>query len=164
MKENIPRTVHILSAITFAGALWSAQSVNAQDASPVRNAPKFDPAAESNQLGEAQRLDRIGRQRALTQRMAEFAGYGPYYPSVFEPWPYVPGDIWGYRLPAPIAQPIGHESRQVGPNKWTYRPLYPGPLVLQPVVTTGPRAAVPRTAPSREIPASRPLPPSAREF
>lgn len=43
---------------------------------------------------------------------------------VFEPWPYVPGDIYGYSARTAARQPIGHESRQTGPNRWEYRPLY----------------------------------------
>src|SRR3954471_2743089 len=36
--------------------------------------------------------------------------------SVFQPWPYVPGDIWGYRAYyQPARQPVGQQQLQIGP-------------------------------------------------
>jgi hypothetical protein len=76
---------------------------------------------------------------------------------VFEPWPRVPGDIFGYPDPAPIRQPIGHISTQTGPNRWEYHPLYAEDLV--------PAAATPATAsqafqPAATLPSA--APPGAR--
>ncbi len=51
---------------------------------------------------------------------------------VFEPWPRVPGDIFGYPDPAPVRQPIGHISSQTGPNRWEYHPIYAEDLAPQP--------------------------------
>jgi hypothetical protein len=59
---------------------------------------------------------------------------GPLF-DVFEPWPRVPGDIFGYPDPAPIRQPLGHISTQTGPNRWEYHPIYAEDLLP----ATGPR-------------------------
>jgi hypothetical protein len=47
---------------------------------------------------------------------------------VFEPWPYVPGDIWGYPFYDTIESPIGHRITWRGPNAYTYEPVYAGEL------------------------------------
>ena len=85
-----------------------------------------DPAEESYRINEAQRLDQIARQLDLNYRIIRQSGYVPryFFESPFEPWPHVPGDIWGYPSPRPIEHPIGHESKQTGPNRWIYRPVY----------------------------------------
>jgi hypothetical protein len=46
--------------------------------------------------------------------------------TVFEPWPYVPGDIYGYPYYtfAPVRQPIGVWQGQTGPNRWESHPVY----------------------------------------
>src|SRR5258708_37969519 len=82
------------------------------------------PVEENYRINEAQRLDLIARQLDLNYRMIWQAGYGPRYPNPFEPWPRVAGDIWGYPAPRPIEHPIGHESVQVSPTRWIYRPVY----------------------------------------
>jgi hypothetical protein len=84
----------------------------------------FNPATELYQINEVQRRDQIARQLDLNRRMIWSSGYLPGLPTIFEPWPRVPGDIWGYPQQRPVAQPSGHESRQVGPNRWIYRPVY----------------------------------------
>jgi hypothetical protein len=49
--------------------------------------------------------------------------------SVFEPWPYVAGDIWGYRAYyQPARQPVGQVQTQTGPNRWESHPIYNPPL------------------------------------
>ena len=77
----------------------------------------------------------------------EFAyAYGPRtyyhrgwnrYPTVFEPWPYIPGDIYGYQGSYPVRQPVGQHQEQTGPNRWESHPVYDPPLpqfrVLPPV-------------------------------
>jgi hypothetical protein len=56
---------------------------------------------------------------------------GPGLPSVFEPWPYVPGDLWGYgAYYAPARQPIGQQQLEMGPNHWESHPVYDPPLTL----------------------------------
>lgn len=53
-------------------------------------------------------------------------------PGVFEPWPYVPGDIWGYRAPVSTPQPIGQQQVQTGPNRWESFPIYEQDLAAGP--------------------------------
>jgi hypothetical protein len=51
--------------------------------------------------------------------------------AVFEPWPYVAGDIWGYRAYyQPARQPIGQQQTQTGPNRWESHPIYDPPLTM----------------------------------
>lgn len=45
---------------------------------------------------------------------------------VFEPWPLVAGDIFGYPQVDRVAQPVGHEIVDTGPNSYVYRPIYAG--------------------------------------
>jgi hypothetical protein len=105
--------------------------------------------------------------------MIRSAGYGPRYPNPFEPWPRVPGDIWGYPAPRPIEHPIGHESIQTGPNTWTYRPLYAAEVVAPgeaAEVRTDPRANQPAPQAKMRLPGpsnrseSAPQNPGPREF
>lgn len=78
-----------------------------------------------------------------TGRWSTYNGYGPEPPAsqdIFLPWPYVPGDIWGYRWNATVRQPIGRREFQTGPNRWESHPVYadelrptpPGTLVEEP--------------------------------
>ncbi|MDX1944082.1 MAG: hypothetical protein SFU86_01645 [Pirellulaceae bacterium] len=48
--------------------------------------------------------------------------------TVFEPWPFVPGDIYGYRQAPPPRQPVGQMQVQTGPNRWESHPVYNPPL------------------------------------
>ena len=62
-------------------------------------------------------------------RRGLFGGYrGWSTASVFEPWPFVPGDIYGYRYYSPVRQPIGQHQEQTGPNRWESHPVYDPPL------------------------------------
>jgi hypothetical protein len=105
---------------------------------PETNTDGFNPAASAHQMGEARRLDLIARQLDLNYRMIRSAGYGPQYPNPFEPWPRVPGDIWGYPRSRPIEHPIGHESGQIAPDRWIYRPLYAADLNAAPPAVPAP--------------------------
>jgi hypothetical protein len=50
-------------------------------------------------------------------------------PTVFTPWPYVPGDIYGYPLSyLPARQPVGQQQTQVTANHWESHPIYDPPL------------------------------------
>jgi hypothetical protein len=64
---------------------------------------------------------------------------------IFEPWPYVPGDIWGYRVYSGVPQSIGQQQIQTGPNRWESHPVYAAP---------GPAAGI-------ALPAPDPPPPAA---
>lgn len=64
-------------------------------------------------------------------------GYSGRPLTVFEPWPYVPGDIWGDFYTPPLRQPVAQVQSQTGPNRWESHPVYNPPLyaysVLPPV-------------------------------
>jgi len=48
--------------------------------------------------------------------------------SVFEPWPFIPGDIYGLPVvPVPVAHPIFQHEVQTGPRRWESRPYYAVP-------------------------------------
>jgi hypothetical protein len=129
---------------------------------PETNTHGFDPVAESYEMAEARRMDQIARQLDLNYRMQISAGFGPRYPAPFEPWPRVPGDIWGYPQSKPITQPLGHESLQTGPNRWMYRPIYPGPQPLPaPVKPQVTAPATPRAQVKAPVQAELPAPSDA---
>jgi hypothetical protein len=96
--------------------------------------------------------------------------------TVFEPWPYVPGDIYGFTPYFPVRQPVGQWQGQTGPNRWESHPVYDPPLAdyrpLPPVDSPllngtpfAPATAAPETPPAKAAPppppapALRPLPP-----
>jgi hypothetical protein len=75
------------------------------------------------------------------------------YDSVFEPWPLVPGDIWGYPWDDSVPQPIGQRHIQTGPRRWESHPVYAEPPVAEaPVVPPLPFAEpVPKSPGPREF-------------
>jgi len=88
--------------------------------------------------------------------------------SVFEPWPYVAGDIWGYRAYyQPARQPIGQQQTQTGPNRWESHPIYDPPLTMyqplppvdSPLLDRTPYAAANGAAPSSGLIGSEAIPP-----
>ena len=71
--------------------------------------------------------------------------------TVFEPWPFVPGDIYGYTYYLPVRQPIGQWQGQTGPNRWESHPVYDPPLPnLRPLppLEAPPAAAAPPAPPA----------------
>jgi hypothetical protein len=54
--------------------------------------------------------------------------------SVFAPWPYVPGDIWGDLYVPRLRQPIAQLQIQTGPNRWESHPVYNPSLTSRPVL------------------------------
>jgi hypothetical protein len=101
---------------------------------------------------------------------------------VFSPWPYVPGDIYGYRTYPQVRQPIGQRQVQIDENTWESHPVYDPPVpqrrVLPPVdspLLDNTPFATPRVEPAvvepagvdpelvEPIPAGRPAS-TAREF
>jgi hypothetical protein len=177
----ISRSV-LVAAVCLAGAQRANGAVD-----PEANTDGFSPATEIYRINEARRQDQIARQLDLNFRMQSSAGLGPRFANPFEPWPRVPGDIWGYPLARPVAQPIGHESVQTSPNRWIYRPLYataPGyvrPRSARPAARSSvpvaprqpPPAHVQLPGPSEPEPEDfaprgpnkrKPLPAGAREF
>jgi hypothetical protein len=96
-------------------------------------------------------------------------------PLVFEPWPLIPGDIYGYPLNyLPARQSTGQTQLQTGPKRWESHPVYDPPLTqyqpLPPVesATTVPDPELippppaPTSAAGAEAPAVRPKGP--REY
>lgn len=57
---------------------------------------------------------------------------GGYSRDIFSPWPYVPGDIYGYQWYDPVPQSIGQRQIQTGPNRWESHPVYAAPPVAVP--------------------------------
>ena len=156
----LPRSLTLAivgAAACLAGAVAQAGPLDAE-----ANTDGFNPAAESNDFNEVRRQNQIARQIELNYRLYGSAGYGPQYSYPFEPWPRVPGDIWGYPQNQKTPQPIGHESVKTGPNRWLYRPLYaPAPPVntgAQPA--NGPPPAAPRAPRSARPANARPPAPS----
>lgn len=91
-----------------------------------RGAPYYGSAPSLEYLYAAGRPGLFGRYRERVW----FGGGG-----IFEPWPIVAGDIWGYPFFDPIAQPIGQRQIQTGPNRWESHPVYAapaGPLPMAP--------------------------------
>lgn len=90
---------------------------------------------------------------------------GPVPLTVFEPWPYVPGDIYGFTPYFPVRQPVGQWQGQTGPNRWESHPVYDPPLadyrplppVDSPLLNGTPFA--PPAAPESPQPAEAPPPP-----
>lgn len=140
--ERVTRAFVVLSISFTAGAACIARAET--------------PADASYRQAEAQRQDLISRQLDLNYRMIWQRGFGPRWPDPFEPWPRVPGDIWGYPGPRPVEHPVGYRSEQVGPDHWIYRPVYAAeaslpaasPGLATPASTTPPAAAIARPRPS----------------
>lgn len=102
---------------------------------PESNTDTFDPAADSHRVNEARRRNAIARQLDLIYLMQ---------------WenPYFAGE-------GPIRQPIGYESKQVSPNRWIYRPIYPedvAPTTNEALPEPG-AASAPATQPGGPAPA-----------
>jgi len=96
-----------------------------------------------------------------------------YSAPLFTPWPYIPGDIYGYQTQPMVRQPIGQRQVQTGENTWESHPVYDPPLpnhrVLPPVDSpllkntpfATPRAVEePKTegVPAERVPPPPPLP------
>lgn len=67
-----------------------------------------------------------------TGRLGTLGASAPrYYAApydIFTPWPYVPGDIWGFPDVTSVPQSIGQRQLQTGPNRWESHPVYRGPV------------------------------------
>ncbi|WP_425616304.1 hypothetical protein NA78x_006249 [Anatilimnocola sp. NA78] len=53
---------------------------------------------------------------------------------LFTPWPYIPGDIYGYQTQPMVRQPIGQRQVQTGENTWESHPVYDPPVPNRPVL------------------------------
>jgi hypothetical protein len=83
-------------------------------------------------------------------------GSGPYTAPVpvFQPWPRVPGDIWGTPYYGYVRQPIGHVKIWTGPASYIYKPVYASPA-MEAAPPAGGYPAAPPPAPRRTAPAER---------
>jgi hypothetical protein len=85
--------------------------------------------------------------------------------AVFQPWPFVPGDIWGYGARyQPARQPIGQQQVQTGPNRWESHPVYDPPLTQhQPLPPMESRLLdrTPFATANETLPQSQPIPMNA---
>jgi hypothetical protein len=104
------------------------------------------------------------------------SGYGPFSrrASVFSPWPYVPGDIYGYQTVPTIRQPVGQRQEQTGENRWESHPVYdppvpyrrPLPPVDSPLLRNTPFDVAPMLPAEpvivEELPSPAPVPPPTR--
>lgn len=116
------------------------------------NTDGFDPAADTYRINEARRQNAIARQLELKYRMMWESGFDSASP--------------------PVDQPIGHESKQVGPNKWIYRPIYSDEVEIESVPAEGPELLPPTgaaapvdigpIAPTRKVPRALPKPADAQ--
>ena len=116
--------------------------------------------------------------RAARRAVGPSYGHGHYgypsyaYPSyaypqhaqwgVFEPWPFVPGDVYGYPYLDRVEQPLGHKVIRTGPNSYIYRPVYESDLKKE-----SPTPAPPQIEPAEAVPEPIPTPPleeGPREF
>jgi hypothetical protein len=111
---------------------------------PESNTDGFDPAVESYRINEARRQNLINRQLDLIYLMQ---------------WenPYFPGED-------PIQQPIGYESKQVSPNRWIYRPIYPENVAPAPSTNEALPEPVAAGAPAAEPVAPAPADAASGDF
>ncbi len=107
-----PMLSRVAIAVACVLCLMKYPSLHAAGLDPETNIDGFDPAAESFRVNEARRLNQISRQLDLNYRMIWEHGFNPANP--------------------PVRQPIGYESKQVSPNRWIYRPVYPEQVTPQP--------------------------------
>lgn len=88
-------------------------------------------------------------------------GYSVRPLTVFEPWPYVPGDIWGDFYTPPLRQPVAQVQAQTGPNRWESHPVYSPPLYAYSVSPPVNSKALDKTPYATERPAVAPAPKSS---
>lgn len=73
--------------------------------------------------------------------------------TVFEPWPYVPGDIWGDLYLPRLRQPVAQAQTQTGLNRWESHPVYDPSLATRPVLPPVNSPALRNTPYASELPA-----------
>ena len=78
-------------------------------------------------------------------------GGGPYTAPlpVFQPWPRVPGDIWGTPYYGYVRQPIGHVKIWTGRASYIYKPVYASPA-MESAAAVPPPPAPRRAGPTEE--------------
>jgi hypothetical protein len=138
----------------------------------------FAMAEERRQAGIADQLAMNDVMRVRSYAYSPVGGavyYGPfisadaayaitpraYAGGIFEPWPYVAGDIWGYPYVSSVRQPIGQRQLQTGPNRWESFPVYQEDLVAAPAPAP---VILPPTQPAPAVDAPRLRPEGPRAF
>ena len=117
--------------------------------SPTRNFSGLVSGYEAWQLTDIRRRAEIARQVDLNADMYwRWSGAGSFYPGAFEPWPMVPGNVWGW--PVGVSPPVVSGTR-VPPQ---FDPEYAQPSasasgvvppVANPPIETAPILAPPAT-------------------
>ena len=79
-------------------------------------------------------------------------GYSGRPLTVFEPWPYVPGDIWGDLYIPGLRQPFAQVQTQAGPKRWESHPVYSPPLAIRSVLPPVNSPSLSNTPYSSEFP------------
>ena len=73
--------------------------------SPQRNFSGLVSGYEAWQLTDIRRRAEIARQVDLNADMYwRWSGASSFYPGVFEPWPMIPGNVWGW--PVAVSPPV----------------------------------------------------------
>jgi len=85
-------------------------------------------------------------------------------PPVFQPWPRVPGDIYGYPYYGAVRQPAGHEKTYTSPNGYVYRPRMPPPAPSPSSPPAPPATPAPEVGGSPESIPAPPSEPGPKEF
>ncbi len=162
-QPRFPKKYDALDAIRDAQQYAERQRRAAIDAQlrAIRNVQEYSAAVRASAgrypYGVDYRYAYPGRRAA---RRAYQRAYG--YPGVFEPWPLVPGDIYGYPYTPRVEQPLGHKVIETGPNGYIYRPVHESDLAkpkdnpqptLAPPVPEAPRPAFKPPSPGEPIPA-----------
>jgi hypothetical protein len=103
----------------------AAGGVSAKAPRPAHVYDQIDASFEAEQAFDLRRRFLVDRQRWLNDEMVLWSRLFPGWAYYAEPWPFLPGDIYGYPLSAPpINQPIGRIEEQIGPNTWFSRPVH----------------------------------------
>lgn len=123
------------------------------------------------------------RARYAAQSQMRYSYYYPYpmlraYRGVFEPWPFVPGDVYGYPFVPRVPMPLGQVQIEIGPGRILSRPVYEGegpaggqPTLAPPLPGAGqPEVLPPPPLPELNPPEAQPpapappVPPGPKEF
>jgi hypothetical protein len=80
---------------------------------------------------------------------------------VFQPWPRVPGDIWGTPYYGYVRQPIGHVKIWTGRASYIYKPVYASPAMESPSESSPAPATWRTISPGKSRIAAAPASPGA---
>ena len=117
---------YFLTLLTILSTAGFATVAAAQGPSHrSRGYDALDAGWEAYQRQEQDRRFRVERQRWFNDEMVFWSRSYPAWRYEAEPWPFLPGDIYGYPLAEPpVRQPVDQIEEQIGPNTWFSRPVY----------------------------------------